>query len=159
LFEESEKKSTRRSRPSIRAFFVDSNVFIAAIKNPRKRTRTLELLIRMIEDPSISLVGNELLTYETLRYAELLKSPIAAALVAALLDKTAIVSVSENYRRVCTAYLKTPDPADVLHAATCLQAGAVLVTNDRHFRRIKKEGIIDVWTIAEAIRRLISSSE
>ncbi len=138
---------------------IDSNVFVAAIKNPRKSTRTLELLLKMIEDPTISLVGNDLLIYEMVRYAELLKSPIAAALVAALLNKTAIVSVSENYRRVCTAYLKTPDPADVLHAATCLQAGAVLVTNDRHFRRIKKEGIIDVWTIAEAIRRLISSSE
>jgi hypothetical protein len=62
---------------------IDSNVFVAAIKNPRKRTRTLELLLKMIEDPTIGLVGNDLLMYEMVRYAELLKSPTAAALVAA----------------------------------------------------------------------------
>jgi predicted nucleic acid-binding protein len=138
---------------------IDSNVFVAAIKNPRKSTRTLELLLKMIEDPTISLVGNDLLTYEMVRYAELLKSPIAAALVAALLNKTALVSVSERYRKICTSYLKTPDPADVLHAATCLQAGAVLITNDRHFTRIGKERIVDVRTIAEAIRELLGSTE
>jgi predicted nucleic acid-binding protein len=138
---------------------IASNVFVAAIKNPRKRTRTLELLLKMIEDPTISLVGNDLLMYEMVRYAELLKSPTAAALVAALLDKTALVSVSENYRKICASYLKTPDPADVLHAATCLQAGAVLITNDRHFIRIGKERIIDVRNISEAIGELLGSTE
>jgi len=48
----------------------------------------------------------------------------------------------------------TPDPADVLHAATCLQERAVLVTNDRHFDRIREEGIVEVWDIAKAIRSL-----
>jgi predicted nucleic acid-binding protein len=137
---------------------IDSNVFVAAIKNPRKSTRTLELLLKMIGDPTIGLVGNDLLIYEMVRYAELLKSPMAAALVAALLDKTALVSVSERYRKICAPYLKTPDPADVLHAATCLQTGAMLITNDRHFTRIGKERIVDVRTIAEAIRELLGST-
>jgi hypothetical protein len=53
----------------------------------------------MIGDPTVSLVGNDLLMYEMARYAELLKSPIAPTLVAALLDKTALVSVSESYRK------------------------------------------------------------
>ena len=41
-----------------------------------------------------------------------------------------------------------------MHAATCLQAKAVLITNDRDFDRIKESGIIEVWSIREAIRRL-----
>jgi hypothetical protein len=40
-----------------------------------------------------------------------------------------------------------------------LQAGAVLMTNDRHFTRIGKERIVDVRTIAEAIPELLGSSE
>lgn len=134
---------------------LDSNVFIAAIKNPRKQTNTLRLLLKIIEDPDIALVGNELLLEEMLRYAELLKSQTVATIVAALLRKTAMVRVSENYRRICKAYIKTPDRADVLHAATCLQTGAILITNDRHFDRIRNEGIIKVWTIKESIETLL----
>jgi hypothetical protein len=33
------------------------------------------------------------------------------------------------------------------HAATSLQEGAVLITNDRHFDRINAEKIIEVWSI------------
>ena len=40
---------------------------------------------------------------------------------------------------------------DIYHAATCLQEGAVLITNDRHFDRINDEKIIEVWSISEAI--------
>lgn len=134
---------------------LDSNVFIAAIKNPRKQTNTLRLLLKIIEDPDIALVGNELLLEEMLRYAEILKSQTIATIVAALLRKTSMVRVSENYRRVCKAYIKTPDRADVLHAATCLQTGAILITNDRHFDRLRNEGIIKVWTIKESIETLL----
>jgi len=48
----------------------------------------------------------------------------------------------------------TPDPADLLHAATCLQERAVLVSNDPHFDRIRDERVIEVWSIAKAIRSL-----
>jgi predicted nucleic acid-binding protein len=44
--------------------------------------------------------------------------------------------------------------ADVLHAASCLQSKAVLITNDRDFDRIKESGVIEVWNISEAIRKL-----
>ena len=41
-----------------------------------------------------------------------------------------------------------------MHAATCLQAKAVLITNDRDFDGIKESGVIEVWSISEAIRKL-----
>lgn len=136
---------------------LDSNVFIAAIKNPRKQTTILRLLVKIVENPDITLVADELLLDEMLRYAELLKSQTAAIIVAALLRKTAMVRVSRNYRKICKTYIETPDRADILHAGTCLQTGAILITNDHHFDRIRKEGIIKVWSIAEAIERLLAS--
>lgn len=63
-------------------------------------------------------------------------------LISALLAKMAFVRVFRNYVKICKTYTQTPDKAGVLHAATCLQIGAILITDDRHFDNIKKEGII-----------------
>jgi hypothetical protein len=57
---------------------LDSNVFIAAIKDPSKQTHTLNLIMKIIEDPNVTLMANELLIDEMIRYAELLESETAA---------------------------------------------------------------------------------
>jgi len=145
----------KRSGLDIPTFLLDTNVFISAIKEPTKQTGTLRLIIKIVSDPAIKLVGNYLLAHEMLRYAELLKSETAATLLAALLSKMEIVSVAKNYRKICKAYIKTPDWADIMHAATCLQTGAVLITNDRHFDRIRDEGIIEVWNLSRTIKKLL----
>lgn len=145
----------RRLEPTTRIFLLDSNVFIAAVKDPKKQTETLRLIVKIIEDQDIKLIGNSLLVEEMLRYAELLKSQTAATIVGSLLTKTRVVDVSENFRKICKAYLRTPDKADILHAATCLQTNFILTTNDRHFDRIRNEGIIKVWSTTEAIRKLL----
>lgn len=36
-----------------------------------------------------------------------------------------------------------------------LKSDAVLVANDKHFDRVKDEGIVEVWRISEAIERLL----
>jgi len=138
---------------------LDTNVFVAAVKNPAKETETLRLLTRIIENPRIRLVADELLVEEMLRYAELFKSPTAATIIGAIVGKASLVRVSENYRAICKAYVKTPDKSDILHAAACLQTGAVLITNDRHFKRIDDEGIIKVWSITEAIMNMAASKK
>jgi predicted nucleic acid-binding protein len=134
--------------------FVDTNVFVAAIKNPRRETETLRFLLSLIGRDDVELVGNEYWVEEMVRYAEEFRSQTAAWLVAALVNRTRLVRVRGNYLRVCARYLGTPDPADALHAATCLQEGAILVSNDKHFNRIRDEGVIEVWSISEAIRSL-----
>ena len=138
---------------------LDTNVFVAAVKNPAKETETLRLLTRIIENSRIRLVADELLVEEMLRYAELFKSPTAATIIGAIVGKACLVRVSENYRAICKAYVKTPDKSDILHAAACLQTGAVLITNDRHFKRIGDEGIIKVWSITEAIMNMATSKK
>jgi len=65
-----------------------------------------------------------------------------------------IARVRSNYILICRNYLGTPDRADVIHAATCLQTNAALITNDRHFDRIRAEGISRVMNITEALKVL-----
>jgi predicted nucleic acid-binding protein len=64
-----------------------------------------------------------------------------------------VTEIEEALAR-CRPYPPENEAADVVHAATCLQSGAVLITNDRTIDRIKSSGIIEVWSISEAIRSL-----
>ena len=145
----------RRSKSVTRIFLLDTNVFISAIKDPQRHTGSLRLILHIIGEPSIGLVGNDLLVEEMARYAELLKSETAATLLHALIAKTEIVKVQENFIKICKSYIETPDKADILHAATCLHTNAVLISNDHHFNRIRDEGIIKVCTTTEAINKLL----
>ncbi len=126
---------------------------ISAVKRPR-RGGALDLLLRIIGEPAIHIVGNDLRVEEMLRYAQLLRSETTLAMVSALLEKMEIMEVKETYRRACKPYISTPDKADILHAATCLQTDSILITNDRHFKKINDAGIIKVWGISRAIENL-----
>ncbi|MBU2559411.1 PIN domain-containing protein, partial [archaeon] len=118
-------------------------------KNPGGET--LKLLAGLIEDQSITLVGNDLLVEEYLKYAKAFKSETVFWIVSALLDRMKLVNVGEGHIRACKPHIKTPDRVDILHAAACLKAGAILITNDRHFNKIRAAGIIEVWGISKAL--------
>ena len=148
----------RRSKSITDIFLLDTNIFISAIKNPRRQTNSLRLILNIIEEPSISLVGNDLLVEEMVRYAELLRSETAAILLYALIAKMKIVNIQENYLKICKLYIETPNKADILHAATCLQTNAVLISNDHHFDKIRDEKIIKVWSSKEAINKLLKNN-
>ena len=62
------------------------------------------------------------------------------------------MDVDEKFLRLCKLYFPENQLIDIYHAATCLQEGAVLITNDRHFDRINAEKIIEVWSISKAIK-------
>ena len=144
-----------RSDPGTGTLLLDNNVFASTIKDPTRETATLKLILEMIRDKDIGLVGNEFLAEEMARYAEAFRSETASLLLHALISKMDIVDVQERFTAACRSAMGTEDPADLLHAATCLQTGATFITNDRHFDTIRDEGIIDVWSTAEAIRRLL----
>jgi len=148
----------RRSKSITHIFLLDTNIFISAIKNPRRQTNSIRLILHIIEEPSISLVGNDLLVEEMVRYAELLRSETAAILLYALIAKMKIVNIQENYLKICKLYIETPNKADILHAATCLQTNAVLISNDHHFDKIRDEKIIKVWGSKEAIDKFIKNN-
>jgi predicted nucleic acid-binding protein len=54
----------------------------------------------------------------------------------------------------CKLFFPSGEGADAVHAATCLHIGAILISNDAHFKKIKEVGLIKVWTISEAIDNL-----
>lgn len=144
------------SERRIQAFLLDTNVFVAAVKHPSRETGTLRFLLELIQNDDLSLVGNEYWVEEMLRYAEEFHSETAAWLIEALLNRTKLVRVGTNFVSICARYMPTNDPADILHAATCLQERAILISNDKHFNRIRDERIIEVWSITRVIRSGIS---
>lgn len=143
----------KKPEKSIRLFLIDTNVFISAIKNPRGDT--LKLLIKLIKDTSIKLVGNDLLAEEYLRYAEVFKSEAVLGSVSALLGKMELIPVEESHIRACRSFIKTPDRVDILHAATCLKSGSILITNDNHFGKIHEKKIIEVWSVSRALDEIM----
>jgi predicted nucleic acid-binding protein len=142
-----------------RAILLDANVFVAAIKRPSRETHTYRLMVHLLEQGRVRLVGNILLAQEYVRYAEAFPSPTAAALAAALVRGMDIVQVEDRFVLACSPHFPEGKMADCVHAATCLQTDAVLVSNDRDFKSVADAGLIRRWTVADAIRRLLPSSD
>ncbi|MDG6901185.1 MAG: PIN domain-containing protein [Nitrososphaerota archaeon] len=143
-------------------FVVDTNVFVAAIKpftkpgqESRKDTRALSLLVELIVNERVELVGSSRLVDEYRRYAEELESETANLLPTQLTDKMRVVELDERALARCRRYLPADASADVMHASASLQTGAILITNDRDFDRIRRSGLIQVWSIGEAMGRLL----
>lgn len=153
------------SRPekSRKRFVIDTNVFVAAVKpfsKPARQmsrdTKTLRLLTKLITDEGIELIGNSRLTGEYSRLAEELDSRTTRLILQQLIAKMKIVEVDQKVLRHCKPYLPEKETADVIHAATCLQTKAILLTNDTDFNTIKQSRIIKVWSISEAIRKILT---
>jgi predicted nucleic acid-binding protein len=144
----------RRSGRRIQRFFPDTNLFISAIKAPGKPGRSLELFVELM-DKRYELVGNTYLVDEYSRYSEAIESDLSRFLLMELCSRLRVVEVAERFVRICRPYFPESEAADVLFAATCLQEGAVMITNDRDFDKISEAGIIEVWSISEAIGALL----
>jgi predicted nucleic acid-binding protein len=136
-------------------FLLDTNVFIAASKNGW--TRTTDLVLRLVNGEE-DLIANEALAGEYKKYAEDL-GDYGQFLLDHLLQKVIILEISEAEIARCLAFFPEGQDADVLHAATCLSVGGVLISNDRHFEKIRQSGIIEIWTISDAIARLLEPIE
>lgn len=144
------KKSKKPTR-----LLLDNNVFIAAIHNPRREMRSLQLLIEIIRNRSLHLVANRYLLEEMSKYSEVYPSPTALLLLRALISKMDVITVQDRYVKLCLNYMSSDSPVDIVHAATCLQTDSVLISNDKHFERIKQEKIITVWSINDALQLLL----
>ncbi len=142
----------KKSEKNIRLFLVDTNLFIAAIKNPKKETNSLRLLLELIDNASIRLIGNEFLIMEMEKYAQIFESKRGNKILQKLIDSAELIDVNEKFLRLCKSYFPEDELIDIYHAATCLQKNAVLITNARHFDKINNENIIEVWSISRAIK-------
>jgi len=133
--------------------FLDTNILISALKGPDRQTGTLRLILRFLEREDIRLVGNTILLEEYARYIEALPAPTAARLAAAILGKMEVIDPEERHVLACKPYFAAGAAADCVHAATCLQTGALLLSNDRHFDAVVRAGLVRFLRTSEAIRR------
>ena len=85
------------------------------------------------------------------KYAQVFESKRGNEILQKLIDRTEVIDVKEKFLRLCKSYFPEDELIDIYHAATCLQEGAILITNDRHFDKINDEKIIEVWSITRAI--------
>lgn len=136
-------------------FLLDNTLFIAAVK--RGWTSSTELLLALLDGPS-DIIGNDVLLFEYEKYAKILG---AYDLLRYLKRRVILTNPSPVEIKTCSGYFNDPNgqAADVVHAATCLSTGAVLITNDKHFDRIKEAGVIEVWSITKAINRVLRDKD
>jgi len=143
---------------------VDANVFVAAVKPFAKQQRarkipgSLSLLLRLITDPELELFASQPLLDEYRQLSRELGSETSTLIMDRLSAKAHEVTEIKTEIETCKPYIQEKDPADILHAAAALQSEAVLISNDKHFNRIRDAGIVEVWSISEAMRRLSVSS-
>lgn len=133
------------------SILVDTNVFISAFKTGK--TKSTELFIKLVTDYNIELIGNDILFEEYNKYAKLLGSR-SEKFFEILKDDTHLINPGKEEINKCKDFFDE-FCADIIHAATCLKEGAILLTNDNDFNEIKKSGLIRVWDISKAIKILL----
>jgi hypothetical protein len=131
-------------------FLLDNNLIIAAIKSGW--TRSTDLLFTMMLSDAMLLVDKELL-FEYEKYIQRILG--LRHLFILINNRSYLVDPSNESLLACKPFFPQSQYADAAHAATCLEASAILITNDAHFKEIKKSGLIEVWSISEAIRRIL----
>ena len=93
----------KESKKPIR-LLLDNNVFVAAVKNSDKTSKSLQLILQIIKDSGIQLVGNMFLIEEMAKYAEVFKSPTAALILEAMVSKMDVNEVKESYIKLVKGY-------------------------------------------------------
>lgn len=138
---------------------LDTNVFIAAFKSGY--TKTTCLILKLLTDSSIELIVNSVLLEEYKSWLNKLSSKLpnikvqAETLYSLIVSKAVSVEPDRNHIEECKPFIPEGEYADLYHAATCLKANAILITNDKDFDRIARTSIIEVWSITKAIKELL----
>src|SRR5512137_2964844 len=126
----SRKRATELREINTR-FLLDTDVFIAAAK--RGWTRTTDLVLRLV-DGEEDLIANEALIGEYRKYAREL-GEYGQLLLDQFLHKVVVLEISDEVITRCKPLFPEGQDADILHAATCLSAGGILISNDRQMQR------------------------
>lgn len=138
---------------------LDTNVFIAAFKSCY--TKTTRIILKLLTDSSIEHIVNSVLIEEYKSWLNKLSSKLpnikvqAETLYSLIVRKAILVEPDPHHIDQCKPFIPENEYADLYHAATCLKADAILITNDKDFNKIAKAGIIEVWNITKAIKELL----
>lgn len=130
-------------------YLLDNTLFIAAVK--KGWTKSTELVYTLLDSP-VELFANKLLIFEYEKYASALDT---YELLDHLRKNMILINPSQEEIDICAVFFPENELSDIVHAATCLSVGAILITNDNHFNKIKEAGLIEVWSMTKAINRLL----
>jgi len=117
----------------------------------RKWTKSTELIYHLLDSPA-ELFANELLIFEYEKYARALGT---SELLNYMKKSMIYVNPSQEEIDACAPFFPESELSDIVHAATCLYADAILISNDNHFGKIKNSGLVEVWSNTKAIKILI----
>ena len=140
-------------------FMIDTNVFISAFKSGY--TVTTRLLLKLLLDPDVELIVDDVLLNEYEKWFKLLSTRIpkiqeqAELLYSLIKAKAKLDHPSSNDINKVKQYFPETETADIYHAATCLKTNCTLITNDKGFQELKRARTVEIWTISEAVRKLL----
>jgi hypothetical protein len=120
-----------------------------------KWTRSTELIHHLLDSPA-ELFANDLLIFEYEKYARTLGT---YELLNYMKKSVIHLNPSQEEIDACAPFFPECELSDIVHAATCLYADAILITNDSHFNKIKDSGLIEVWSNIKAIKKLLDGIE
>lgn len=131
-------------------FVLDNNLVIAAVKSGWTKSTNLLMTI-MLSDADLFVNEELLLEYE--RYIHRVLGLYNLYLL--ITNRAQQIDPSLQSLEACRPFFPESQYADIVHAATCLEAGATIITNDVHFRKIQEAGLIEVWSISRAIKEIL----
>ena len=135
-------------------FVLDNNLIIAAVKSGW--TKSTDLLMTVLLSDAELFVNDELL----LEYKRYIHRVLGVYHLYLLISNRAQnINPSQQNLEACRPFFPESQYADTVHAATCLEAGATIVTNDAHFKKIQEAGLIEVWSISKAIREILDNGK
>ena len=141
----------------MRAVFLDVCVFVSAAKGSEPCTEVVELSLGRGE---IELVTNWVLVNELMRISTELKAEdeksyrILKGIVEEFVSRSYTVDPEASTVKMCYERLPEGEFAGAVHAATCVEANAVMVTRDKRLLDLRDTGLIDAynpWEFLEAL--------
>lgn len=153
---------------------VDTSVFadyyFLYLRKPERHERARAVLDRLsslglsVYEPflfEVELIADDILLREYEKWFRILSTRIprirgqAELLYTLIQAKVRVEIPDKKYINRVKPYIPETEAADTYHAATCLRTDSVLITNDEDFQELARHGVIGVWTITEAIRRIL----
>ena len=137
-----------------RAFLLDTNLLVAAIKRLPRVTPAFLLVEAVVSNPDIQLVGDSSLLLEYRHYSAAFPSHVGSELVENLVARMLLANIDPSHVTIAAPYFGDDSLADMQHAAACLATDAILITNDRDFENLGRSGLVEVWSVSRALREL-----
>ncbi|WP_456482176.1 type II toxin-antitoxin system VapC family toxin [Methanopyrus sp.] len=144
----------------MRPVFLDVSVFVSAIKGSET---CVEIVERTLGRDEVELVTNWILVNELMRMSVELKTGngkcyrLLKGMVEEFVRRSYTVDPERSTVRMCYERLPDGEYASAVHAATCVEANAVMVTRNKSLLDLREAGLIEAYNPREFLEMLKES--